>query len=1384
MIGKKSVMALGFVALLVLSVLYAIPVSSWVYPDCTMDARYEKFGPRCDGLLIKMYSMLEAECDAMEMCEIDVMDWPLRQPWIERWSTPPYDEIIKLVDYGCDLDEIVLEMNNNPNEYLGNPPDPAYPNPVYPNPCSVSSFRHALAHLMDRNYIISNIDEGFGIPMYTEVWPGSPTWLHPEILPGGMLDDLTHLYDPAEAARLLDEDDFPIGPDDWRYWDRNENGVKDPGEDLVLKFIIRTDDSKKMMIGDWYSDQLESDPIRIRVDRWYMSRIGCIIKVMVDKDFHLFIGDRNLRKDPDYLYEMKHSQMYWHPGICPNYIFFNDTEYDYWAEQLKFANTFDEALEAAYKCQEVYATPCKIGSIPIECRYGIKAMKRCYSGDTPEEMQYYGQDWKGFVNGYWAKCSCGGAMGINSWWTFLNAYPEGHLMGDCQHMTIRYGFSTSTLWSLNPIYAHDYWEWEVLNKIYDTLLKEDPYTLEDIPWMVKNWEFGTWIDPTTGEEKTKIRLTLRTDVTWQDGTPFSAADVKFTIEELPNILAERGFPPPWWHQKVKFVKSCDIIDPCNIEVLFDVKSIWALHWIGELKILPKHIWKPIVETGDPTGFAPDPNLIGCGPWRLADYVPGAYILLKANKPSSTIQTNLPGSVPIHSPHGYFRWCPVHVNVHISNPPEYEFAQKVLPNTAFTVKVTLHNEWVNPIPNTAEAPAHGLLTVHKYVWLVYSNGTQEILAEAIVDLPYCVPYVEHFPLNLTGCNHHQIKVAVHIDGPAEIEVTKEGGTIIVPNPWMCQWINYTFDFWITIKEDIVGAYYVDPQVLAPDGQVAFLDVYTCSLAFGSFPGHPRWEPLADIDRDYQITTNDVYAVARMFGWTCGMPYVPKIRNIAVVNVTALKTLICQGYPINVNVTIQNKGNWSETFSVNVNFNSSIVKTRTVSLDPGGLANFTLIVVPETFVFEELWKTSISELRSVDVSQDGRYVAFLSKDTIGIVHNGTIIASCSLPGTPETYWLDTTQDMSYIAITNGTGIEFYGFDGVTLQWTAGTTLIGKTAEVRLSENKTYAAAPSGTRMNAINATTGDILWSYDAGAEQFACDGDDNLNYIIGGTQTPPYKYFILKNLGNSYQLLAEGSMTESINDLDSTPDGSYFAFGSDAGEYLLLKRIGDTIETVLSGTVKYLGIIKLPVESIEIGNGTLLVGAPNLVNLYDFNGTLILHHEYPLSLLPPLETKATVADYDGGIYVIGTNTGDLCFIRETGPRYGEISLGAEPVRDVRIEDRYIVAAQGDNVFLLNFSLISEPLLKGNYTVSANADILPFEVDVADNSKIDGCVFVAIVGDINADGIVDIEDIYLIALAYGTMPGQPGYKPNLDVNGDKIVDIEDIYTTALHYGEMDP
>jgi len=59
--------------------------------------------------------------------------------------------------------------------------------------------------------------------------------------------------------------------------------------------------------------------------------------------------------------------------------------------------------------------------------------------------------------------------------------------------------------------------------------------------------------------------------------------------------------------------------------------------------------------------------------------------------------------------------------------------------------------------------------------------------------------------------------------------------------------------------------------------------------------------------------------------------------------------------------------------------------------------------------------------------------------------------------------------------------------------------------------------------------------------------------------------------------------------------------------------------------------------------------------------------------------------------------------------------------------------------------------------------------------------SLIGDVNIDGKVDIEDICLAALAFGSNPGHPRYNPNIDINGDNKIDIQDIYLIAKNFGK---
>jgi len=58
---------------------------------------------------------------------------------------------------------------------------------------------------------------------------------------------------------------------------------------------------------------------------------------------------------------------------------------------------------------------------------------------------------------------------------------------------------------------------------------------------------------------------------------------------------------------------------------------------------------------------------------------------------------------------------------------------------------------------------------------------------------------------------------------------------------------------------------------------------------------------------------------------------------------------------------------------------------------------------------------------------------------------------------------------------------------------------------------------------------------------------------------------------------------------------------------------------------------------------------------------------------------------------------------------------------------------------------------------------------------------IIGDINKNTIVDIDDIIVGALAFGSYPEHPRWNPIADLTKDEIVDIDDVMLVAIHFGE---
>lgn len=116
----------------------------------------------------------------------------------------------------------------------------------------------------------------------------------------------------------------------------------------------------------------------------------------------------------------------------------------------------------------------------------------------------------------------------------------------------------------------------------------------------------------------------------------------------------------------------------------------------------------------------------------------------------------------------------------------------------------------------------------------------------------------------------------------------------------------------------------------------------------------------------------------------------------------------------------------------------------------------------------------------------------------------------------------------------------------------------------------------------------------------------------------------------------------------------------------------------------------------------------------------------------------------------------------------------------IETREITLTSGNSTNIL-FSWDTTGLTEyANCTISAYAHPVLGETELADNNFTYGIVTIVHIGDVNMDEWVDMMDLYLIALHYGEICGDPGFDGNMDVNCGGWIDMMDLYLTALQYG----
>ncbi|GAB6102301.1 ABC transporter substrate-binding protein [Thermococcus atlanticus] len=159
--------------------------------------------------------------------------------------------------------------------------------------------------------------------------------------------------------------------------------------------------------------------------------------------------------------------------------------------------------------------------------------------------------------------------------------------------------------------------------IFEPLVMLNFMTGELKPWLAESWK---WVKPNVFEVK------LRSGLSWQDGKPLTAGDVKFSYEYYQEIGLRN-----WTKLGLKEIK---VVDDRTVDFIFAGTpnyQLWQLQlfygWGQGALIIPKHIFENIdpkkvpkmTFTGDEMKY-----LVGSGPYRLKEVVQQQKAILERN----------------------------------------------------------------------------------------------------------------------------------------------------------------------------------------------------------------------------------------------------------------------------------------------------------------------------------------------------------------------------------------------------------------------------------------------------------------------------------------------------------------------------------------------------------------------------------------------------------------------------------------------------------------------------------------------------------------------------------------------------------------------------------
>lgn len=180
-------------------------------------------------------------------------------------------------------------------------------------------------------------------------------------------------------------------------------------------------------------------------------------------------------------------------------------------------------------------------------------------------------------------------------------------------LTINYEQVSTWVRNFNPFSANTLGS--TSTAIYEPMMIYNKATGELVPWLATAFK---WSD-----DNLSLTFTIRPNVKWSDGQPFTAQDVVYTYNLLRKNEALTGTATSVLSEYIDSFTA-----PDDSTVVFKFKSVFtpALYDIANQIIVPEHIWKDVA---DPLTWTND-NPVATGPFTQVTKFEGQIYVLEKN----------------------------------------------------------------------------------------------------------------------------------------------------------------------------------------------------------------------------------------------------------------------------------------------------------------------------------------------------------------------------------------------------------------------------------------------------------------------------------------------------------------------------------------------------------------------------------------------------------------------------------------------------------------------------------------------------------------------------------------------------------------------------------